>query len=118
MPVAEQSMIEDVSDIRFDSHDLYVQSRRHHYEYIIEHIYNETERFSDKYIIDENGVFDFEQAVKEGFGFSNQIIEELMAHVYVHFEVEPPRGFSAEKKGFIKNAALHTGWTKLPLRHI
>src|SRR5690606_14053163 len=64
MSIAEQGMIEDVSDIRFDSNNLYIQSRRHHFEPIIEHISNETESFGDKYIIDENGMTHFEKAIQ------------------------------------------------------
>ena len=56
--IAEQGMIEDPTDISFDKNNLYVFSRRHHYEFIFIHIGYKQENENPEYIIDENGSSD------------------------------------------------------------
>lgn len=87
---AEQGMIEDVGEVTFDNDNLYVFSRRHHYELIFEHIYKELGSQLTKSIVDENGVDDLKNAIETSFGIKYNDVGSLISTI--HKELEPKGG--------------------------
>jgi hypothetical protein len=107
--VAEQDMIEDISDITFDANDLYLQRRRHHYDFIFEHIAKEAEKSRDEFVIDKNALADFNTALQGSFGIDYDKIVELLHRLFIHLQLEPGDCLSANKENFLKDATNHTG---------
>ncbi len=62
---AEQGMIEDVGELTFDENDLYVFSRKHHYNFIFEHINKAWGHTVEKTVIDNEGMQDFFDALQK-----------------------------------------------------
>jgi len=87
---AEQTMIEDVTDISFDKEGLCVFSRRHHYEFIFEHIIKELGSHLTKSVIDDNGLDHFKNALQNCFGIRYEDVGHLIASI--HKELEPKGG--------------------------
>ncbi|HWD87169.1 MAG TPA: hypothetical protein VG367_03515 [Mucilaginibacter sp.] len=83
---AEQSMIEDVCEIQFDKNDLYVFSRRHHYNFVFDQIINEWTTNVEKVVVDTN-FDDLFQAVHRCFGIHYQDVGHLIADIHTqhHF---------------------------------
>lgn len=107
--ISEQAMVEDISDISFDENDLFVQSRRHHYEAVIEKISGDMESMTDNFIIDQNASEDFKIAIQQSFGFNPEKLAELLASLHHHFELEPPCCLAAEINNFLRDAAAFAG---------
>jgi len=106
--IAEQKMVEDITDITFDSHNLYHLERRHHYESIFAHITKELEKTKDDFIIDPAGETDFKDAVLRSTGIDYDKLKEVIYILYVHFELEPGDCLSASRDNFIKDICSHT----------
>lgn len=87
---AEQTMIDDVIDISFDKHGLYVFSRRHHYEFIFEHIINELGPHLTKSVVDDKGLDHLKEALQNCFGIRYEDVGHLIAAI--HKENEPKGG--------------------------
>ena len=90
---AEQSMIEDVAEVSFDNNGKYVFSRRHHYEFIFEHIIQELGSYSTKYVVDSSelsGLVDLKSAFQDCFGIKYEDVGHLIASI--HQELEPRGG--------------------------
>lgn len=101
---AEQAMIEDVAEVKFDNNDEYVFSRRHHYEFIFKHIIEEFGGQLEKTVVDDSGLAGFEdltKAIEEHFHIKYKELGHLIASI--HKELEP-------KGGFI----VGVGWETLP----
>ena len=79
---AEQTMIDDVTDIAFDKEGLYVFSRRHHYEFIFEHIIKELGSHLTKSVVDENGLEHFKDALEKCFGIKYNDVGHLIASIH------------------------------------
>lgn len=107
--IAEQAMVEDMTDITFDANNLYHLERRHHYEFVFEHITNELEKAKDDFIIDTNGHTDFKQAILQCFNIDYDKFIEVIHILHIHFKLEPGDCFSASKDNFIKDVANHAG---------
>lgn len=101
--IAEQGMIEDAIDISFDKNNLYVFSRRHHYEFIFKHIGHTQENENPVYIIDDNGRVDFKKAVLESFGIDYDKIWQTIILVMEHFKLKYGDCVSAEQNGFLRD---------------
>lgn len=113
--IAEQGMIEDVTDVSFDKNNLYVFSRRHHYEFIFNHIGHKQENENLEYIIDDNGSTDFKKAVLESFGIEYDKIWQTIILVMEHFKLKYGDCVSAEQSGFLRDIE---NYSKTPLASI
>jgi hypothetical protein len=109
---AEQHMAEDISDISFDEHNLYVQSRRHHYEFIFEHIIAETEKIKDDFIIDKSALNDFQEAINVSFDIDYDKVKDVVALLFHHYELLPGACLSADQENFIRDLVNYTGAQK------
>lgn len=78
---AEQRMIEDVAEITFDKNDLYVFSRRHHYDFIFSHISKNAGTQITKHIVDPSGFDDFKKFLLSCFNIKYEDISHLMASI-------------------------------------
>ena len=99
---AEQTMVDDVGEISFDKDDLYVFSRRHHYETIIEHIKKVTGSHLTKTVVDDNGLEDLKKALLNCMGIRYEDVGHLIASIHEQNE---------EKGGEL----CGVGWDTLPL---
>lgn len=82
---AEQSMIEDVADIYFDNYDLFVFSRRHHYDFIFEHMSQDINGQLGNTVIDDSGLSGFEdlqKAFKNCFDIDYSNVGHLIATIH------------------------------------
>ncbi len=84
---AEQGMIEDVGELTFDKNDLYVFSRRHHYNFIFEHINDTWGHNVEKIVIDDEGIQDMFAAMESCLGIKYQDAGGVIAaiHQEIHF---------------------------------
>jgi len=90
---AEQAMIEDVAEVEFDKNDEYIFSRRHHYEFIFEHIIEELGSHLTKSVVDESeyaGFTDLKKALEICFGIKYENVGHLIASI--HEELKPQGG--------------------------
>ncbi|WP_340154116.1 hypothetical protein [uncultured Marivirga sp.] len=81
---AEQSMIEDVVDISFEE-GKYFFSRRHHYEFIFEHISKEFGSHLTKSVVDNSelaGLTDLKKALQDCFGIRYEDVGHLIATIH------------------------------------
>jgi hypothetical protein len=79
---AEQTMIDDVTDIAFDKVGLYVFSRRHQYEFIFEHIIKELGSHLTKSVVDDKGLEHFKDALEKCFGIKYEDVGHLIASIH------------------------------------
>jgi hypothetical protein len=82
---AEQTMIEDVVDISFDENDMFVFSRRHHYNYIFEHMIKDFGPVLTKSIVDDDGLAglnDLKIALKNCFNIEYGNVGHLIATIH------------------------------------
>ncbi|HMS40287.1 MAG TPA: hypothetical protein PKE69_08680, partial [Pyrinomonadaceae bacterium] len=89
--------------ISFDKNDLYVFSRRHHYEFIFNHIGHKQEKENPEYIIDDNGSTDFKKAVLDCFNIEYDKIWQTIVLVMEHFKLKYGDCVSAEQNGFLRD---------------
>ena len=101
--IAEQEMIEDVTDIAFDKNGMYVFRRRHHYEFIFRHIIEKQEKSDLEYIIDKTGDADFKKAVLDSFEIEYDKIWQTIILIMEHFNLKFGDCISAAKDGFLKD---------------
>jgi hypothetical protein len=113
--IAEQGMIEDATEVSFDENNLYVFSRRHHYEFIINHIGQKQEKENPEYIVDNDGNQEFKKAVLESFGIEYDKIWQTIILVMEHFKLNYGDCVSAEKIGFLRDIENYSG---IPLTSI
>lgn len=81
---AEQTMIEDVNEVRFED-DLYVFSRKHHYDFIFQHISKESGGQLTKAVVDTSelaGFVDLKSALKNCFGIDYDNVGHLIASIH------------------------------------
>ena len=107
--IAEQEMIEDATDVSFDKNNLYVFSRRHHYEFIFNHIGHKQENENPNYIIDDNGSTDFKKAVLDSFNIEYDKIWQTIVLVMEHFKLKYGDCVSAEQNGFLRDIENYSG---------
>lgn len=82
---AEQGMVEDLAEVTFDKDDLYIFSRRHHYEFIIEHITKNLGSHLTKAVVDDTelaGFIDLKNAIKDCFNFEYENAGYLIAAIH------------------------------------
>lgn len=82
---AEQGMVEDLAEVTFDEDNLYVFSRRHHYEFIIKHITQELGSQLTKAVLDDTelaGLIDLKKAISSCFGFEYENAGYLIAAIH------------------------------------
>jgi hypothetical protein len=108
---AEQRMIEDVAEITFDDEGLYVFSRRHHYEFIFEHISKEFSTQITKHIVDPNGFEDFEDALLKCFGIKYSDVRQLVGYIHQELKLEHGETIAVGWETFIINMASLPGIT-------
>jgi hypothetical protein len=106
--IAEQKMVEDITDISFDSNNLYHLERRHHYECIFHHITNELEKTKDDFVIDAAGEADFKNAVLSATGIDYDKLKETIYILYIKFNLEPGDCAAVSRDNFIRDIANHT----------
>jgi hypothetical protein len=102
---AEQTMIEDVADISFNDDDLFVFSRRHHYNFIFEHITKEFGPQLSKAVIDDTelaGLNDLKDALENCFNIKYDNVGHLIASIHE---------MNKEQGGDI----VGVGWETLPV---
>lgn len=102
---AEFSMIEGISQIIFDEYDLYKQTREPHYDLVFNNISRDMAGKNEKYVIDPVGSQDFKLAVQEAFGFNYEKIGQLIAALYVRFNLDPPECLCGDRQNFLIDAA-------------
>lgn len=81
---AEQTMIEDVNEVRFEN-NLYVFTRKHHYDFIFKHIAEEFEGQVTKAVVDETdlaGFSDLKKALKNCFEIDYDNVGHLIASIH------------------------------------
>ena len=81
---AEQTMIEDVNEVQFE-HDLYIFTRKHHYDLIFQHIKDEFGGQLTKAVVDETelaGLVDLKKALKNCFNIDYQNVGHLIALIH------------------------------------
>ncbi len=81
---AEHSLIEDPNNISFDENDLYILSRRHHYEDGFRKIVNMEQWGVNNWVIDPNGEMDFDKILNKVFGFSYGKFNELIIKLFIY----------------------------------
>ncbi|GEC77512.1 hypothetical protein [Flavobacterium aquatile] len=102
---AEQSMIEDVAEVKFDENDEYTFSRRHHYEFIFDDITRELDGQFTKTVVDDNdlaGLTDLKKAIEECFSIKYDEVGGLIARI--HEQLKPQGG-----------QIVGVGWKTLPI---
>jgi hypothetical protein len=102
---AEFSMVEGISQVTFDEHDLYKQVREPYFDHVFDNISKDLERMREDYIIDPSGFADFKAAVQLAFGFDYDKIGLLIAALYDKFKMDPPDCLCADRHNFIIDAA-------------
>lgn len=90
---AEQGMIEDVGEIYFDKNDLYVFSRRHHYNMIFNHIIHESGNQYEKQVHDEDGIEDLQHALEKHLGVNYESQGNIIASIKEQLG-DFPQGFN------------------------
>lgn len=100
---AEQRMIEDVAEIKFTSKDLYIFSRRHHYDFIFSHISKEFGTQITKHIVDPEGIRDFEKALEKCFGIHYKDVSHLIASIQKELHREHGDAVSTGWESFVVN---------------
>lgn len=103
--LAEQTMVEDSIDISFDKNDLYVISRRHHYEFIFSHIWKMQESDTPDYVMDKKGSVDFRKAVQEHFGLEYDKIWQVIVILMEEWKLPYCACVSADCEGFVRDIA-------------
>ncbi len=81
---AEQTMIEDINEIRFED-DLYIFSRKHHYDFIFQHIRQEFGGQLTKAVVDKTelaGLADLKQTLNSCFGINYDNVGHLIASIH------------------------------------
>jgi hypothetical protein len=99
---AEQDMIEDVAEVTFDEHNLYVFGHKHHYDYIIQKIQEGYGVHSFKHVVDKLALEDLSNALEKCFGIKYKWLSTVIAHIH---EANKDKG--GQYCGF--------GWESLPL---
>lgn len=102
---AEFSMVEGISQVTFDEHDLYKQVREPHFDHVFHNISQDMNRSCESYVIDPTGSEDFKAAAQQAFGFNYDKIDLLLAVLYDTFRLKPPDCLSANRHNFIIDAA-------------
>lgn len=90
---AEQSMIEDLAEVKFDENDEYTFSRRHHYEFIFKDIAQELDGQFTKTVVDDSelaGFDDLKKAIEECFTIKYDEVRTLVATI--HEQLKPQGG--------------------------
>ena len=90
---AEQSMVEDIAEVKFDKNDEYVFSRRHHYNFIFKHIIEELGSHLTKAVVDETeyaGFTDLRNAIENCFDIKYENVGHLIASI--HEQLKPQGG--------------------------
>ncbi|RZK12159.1 MAG: hypothetical protein EOO46_04195 [Flavobacterium sp.] len=90
---AEQGMIEDVGELYFDDNDLYVFSRRHHYNMIFNHIIHESGNQYEKQVYDEEGIEDLQNAIEKHLGINYESQGHVIASIKEQLG-DFPQGFN------------------------
>ncbi len=88
---AEQTMIEDANEVKFEN-DLYIFSRKHHYNIIFQHILKEFDGQLTKAVVDTTelaGFSDLKNALKDCFGIEYDNVGYLIASIH---EMNKERG--------------------------
>lgn len=81
---AEQTMIDDANEIRFED-DLYIFSRKHHYDFVFQHIKQEFGGQLTKAVVDETdlaGFTDLKVALKNCFNIDYDNVGHLIASIH------------------------------------
>lgn len=102
---SEQTMIEDVADISFDKDNLFVFSRRHHYNFIFEHMSKEFGPQLSKAVVDDTdlaGLSDLKQALENCFNIKYGNVGHLIASIH---EMNKSKG----------GDVVGVGWETLPI---
>ncbi|PQJ17005.1 hypothetical protein [Nonlabens tegetincola] len=82
---SEQTMIEDVADISFDEDNLFVFSRRHHYNFIFEHMSKELGGQLSKAVVDDTdlaGLNDLKKALNDCFNIKYENVGHIIASIH------------------------------------
>ena len=101
---SEQTMIEDVADISFDEDNLFVFSRRHHYNFIFEHMSKELGGQLSKAVVDDTdlaGLNDLKKALNDCFNIKYENVGHIIASIH---ETNKSKG----------GDVVGVGWESLP----
>lgn len=98
---AEQGMIDDLVEVKFTKDDLYVFSRRHHYNFIFEHLNNVFAGQIKKTIVDNKALDDLKAALTNCFNIKYENVGNLIATI--HEQLKPKGG-----------DIVGVGWKTLP----
>jgi hypothetical protein len=99
---AEQEMIEDVVEVKFDKQNQYVFSHKHHYDFIIEKIQENQGIHSFKHVVDETALEDLKTAIENCFGLKYEFLTTVITEIH---KINASKG--GQYCGF--------GWESLPL---
>lgn len=87
---AEQGMIDDLAQVTFKKGDLYVFSRKHHYNFIFQHLNEVFEGQLKKTVVDSNAMDHLKQALSNCFKIKYEDVGNLIATI--HEQLKPQGG--------------------------
>jgi len=99
---AEQDMIEDVVEMKFDENNFYVFSHKHHYDFVIDKIINSNGFRAVKHVVDDDAIEDLKVAIEKCFGLKYEFLTTVIAEIH---KINESKG--GQYCGF--------GWESLPL---
>lgn len=100
---AEQRMIEDVAELVFDENDLYVFKRKHHYNFIFEHISEELGKQITKHVVDPHAFPDLEMAFKDCLSINYREVSHLIASIHEELGIDHGDVVAVDWETFILN---------------
>ncbi|MDP4265054.1 MAG: hypothetical protein Q8941_21175 [Bacteroidota bacterium] len=100
---AEQDMIEDVAEIRFNKKNLYTFQRKHHYDFIFKHIQKELAGHLKDAIVDEKGHADLNEALHVSFGINYENVCKLIGSLHQYFKIKPGEPLPVNWEGLTRN---------------
>ena len=79
---AEQDMIEDVVEMKFDENNFYVFSHKHHYDFVIDKIINSNGFKAVKHVVDDDAIEDLKVAIEKCFGLKYEFLTTVIAEIH------------------------------------
>lgn len=79
---AEQDMIEDVVEVKFDTDNYYVFGHKHHYDFILQKIQESNGVHSFKHVVDEKALEDLKTAIEKCFGLKYEFLTTVIVEIH------------------------------------
>lgn len=79
---AEQDMIEDVAEVKFDKDNYYTFDHKHHYDFIIQKITENNSIHAIKHVVDKSPVEDLKQIIESCFGLKYEYLTTVIQKIH------------------------------------